>query len=386
MIAVMNLVQNQDFKTPGHLIEALLKERGWNNRTLGIILGIDDPSVNRLVTNKRPVNAEMALQLEDIFGVPAKRFLDLQQRYDLEIARISSRPDPGRSTRAQLFGDLPIAEMIRRGWILTDDIKDVPAVETALAKFFGASSVNEIEILPHAAKKTRVSSEITPAQLAWLYRVKTITSEMLVSPYSPAAVRSAITKLSDLRSAPELARGVPRILQEAGIRFAIVETLPTAKIDGVCFWLDKKSPVIGMSMRLDRIDNFWFVLRHELEHVLRLHGQSAAMLDAELEGDRAGTGVSVTDEERLANQAAADFCVPEKLMESFIERKSPFFAGRDIIGFARTLNVHPGLIAGQLQHKTGRYDLFRAHLAKIRTMVTPSAIVDGWGDVVPVGL
>ena len=43
-----------------------------------------------------------------------------------------------------------------------------------------------------------------------------------------------------------------------------------------------------MTLRFDRIDNFWFVLRHELEHVIQKHGQSAVMLDVELEGDRCG--------------------------------------------------------------------------------------------------
>ena len=62
---------------------------------------------------------------------------------------------------------------------------------------------------------------------------------------------------------------MPRIVSECGIRLAIVECLPNAKIDGVCFWLNKYSPVIGLSMRFDQIDNFWFVLRHEIEHVLR---------------------------------------------------------------------------------------------------------------------
>jgi HTH-type transcriptional regulator/antitoxin HigA len=42
-------------------------------------------------------------------------------------------------------------------------------------------------------------------------------------------------------------------------------------------------------------------------------------------------------------------------------------------------------VAGQLQHKTRRYDLFRNHLVKIRSVVTPNAMVDGWGDVAPVG-
>ncbi len=66
---------------------------------------------------------------------------------------------------------------------------------------------------------------------------------------------------------------MPRILAECGVRLIIVEGLPNAKIDGVCFWLDKVSPVIGLSLRFDQIDNFWFVIRHEIEHVLNKDGQ-----------------------------------------------------------------------------------------------------------------
>ena len=375
-----------DYRTPGQLLEDLLEERGWSKRVLAVVLGVDETGVNRLVSDKRQVTAEMALALEEVFEVPAERFLELQRSYDLAKARISARPDPRRNTRAQLFSGLPVGEMIKRGWIDASDVRDVPAVEAALAKFFGVPSPDEIEILPHAAKKTMVSTEVTPVQLAWLYRVKEIASEMMVARYSRRAVRAAVPKLSALLAAREEARKVPRILTESGIRFVIVESLSSAKIDGVCFWLDDTSPVIGMSLRYDRIDNFWFVLRHELEHVLRLDGRSAMILDAELEGDRAGIGPALSEEERAANQEAAEFCVPRDPLENFMARKSPFFAERDILGFARTMNIHPGLIAGQLQHNTNRYDRWRKHLAKIRSVVTPSAVVDGWGDVAPVGL
>jgi HTH-type transcriptional regulator/antitoxin HigA len=109
------------------------------------------------------------------------------------------------------------------------------------------------------------------------------------------------------------------------------------------------------------------------------------MLDTDLENERAGTGDALPEEERIANDAAEQFCVPQALLNKFISRKYPFFAERDILGFAKTLNIHPGIVAGQLQHKTSRYDLFRNHLVKIRSVVTPNAMVDGWGDVAPVG-
>jgi HTH-type transcriptional regulator/antitoxin HigA len=72
------------------------------------------------------------------------------------------------------------------------------------------------------------------------------------------------------------------------------------------------------------------------------------------------------------------------MMEKFYVRKSPLFTERDVIGFAAMIRVHPGLVAGQLQRRTQQYDRFRKHLVKVRSTVTPSAAVDGWGDVFPV--
>ena len=374
-----------DAKTPGQLIKALLEDKGWTQSVLAVVLGLDRAVVRRMVADERPIEASMALKLADIFGVPAEVFFDLQKNYQLGVARVAEQHDPALKTRAALFGSLPIAEMIKRGWLEAENMRDVRRVEVALVKFFGVKSVDEIEILPHAAKKTNVADDVTPPQLAWLYRVKQIANDMLVPRYSPVAVEAAIDKLRGLLSAAEEARKVPRILAECGIRFVIVESLTSAKIDGVCFWLNDFSPVIGLSMRHDRIDNFWFVLRHECEHVIRRHGRDVAAVDAELEGERAGTGSGIPEEERVANEAAADFCVPRKKMEKFINVKTPVFAERDILGFAKTLKIHPGLIAGQLQHKTGRYDRFRDHLVKIRSIIAPSATVDGWGDVAPVG-
>ena len=372
-----------NYKTPGQYIEALLADRGWTQRTLAIILGVDITGINKIVSGKKPVTAEMALLLETVFEVPAEEFLELQKEYDLAKARIIARPDPGRAIRARLFGDLPISEMIKRGWLEADDIRDVSDVESALKKFFHSDSIEDIEVLPYAAKKTLTSSPPTPAQLAWIYRVKEIASELIVARYSPSSARNVIPRLSNLMLAAEEARHVPRILAEAGIRLVIAETISGAKIDGVCFWLDDFSPVIGLSLRYDRIDNFWFVLRHELEHVLRRRGSGTIMLDTELEGDRAGTGEDLQEEERMANEAATEFCIPQKTMDSFIARKSPFFNERDILGLAATLKIHPGIVAGQLQHKTARYDRFRQYLTKVRSAICPSAVVDGWGDIYP---
>lgn len=375
-----------DCRTPGQLLAKLIDERGWNQRVVSIILGINETIISKIISGQRALDAETALMFEAIFKVPADTFLELQKSYDLAKARIVEQPDPNRPNRATLFGDLPITEMIKRRWISVDDIKDVPKVEVALTKFFGVPSLNEIEVLPHAAKRTEVNVEATPHQLAWIYRVRQIANEMLAGEYSEAAVRTALLKLEALMSAPENIRNVPRILGECGIRFVISESIGSAKIDGVCFWLDDNSPVIGMTLRYDRIDNFWFVLRHEMEHVLRRHGLNQIVLDAELEGERAGTGANISEEERQANAAAADFGLSKKMLDKFITRKSPYFKEADLLGFARTYQVHPGIVVGRLQHETGRYDLFRNHLVKVRNKIASSAMIDGWGETVPVDI
>lgn len=347
---------------------------------LATVLEVEETGISKLIAAKKAVTPELAISLEEVFGVPADTFLNLQRNLDLAKARIVSIPNPDRAMRAQLFSELPIAELIQRRWINVEDMRDLGAVDAALTLFFDGRSPAKIVGTAHAAKKTSAGEEPSSAQLAWLYRVRQIGKELLVPRYSETAARAALPKLKAFLSAPEEARHAPRVLAECGIRLVIVEGLKSSKIDGVCTWLDEKSPVIGMTMRFDRMDNFWFVLRHEIEHVLQRHGMSDPTLDVDLNGSVAA------EEEKIANAAASDFCAPKARIDSFIARKAPIFPERDFLGLAKVLGVHPALVAGQIQFRTGRYDLFRAHLVKIRDRVLPSAIVDGWGDVAPVGI
>ena len=140
-----------------------------------------------------------------------------------------------------------------------------------------------------------------------------------------------------------------------------------------------------MSLRHDRIDNFWFVLRHEIEHVLREHGQQTEMLD-DLDGPMAAMDDSVPEDERVANLAASDFCAPREKLTSFMIRKHPFYYEKDVIALARILNRHPGLIVGQMRKAMNRWDYLTKHLVKIRKFVLPGAVADGWGQAFSLSL
>jgi HTH-type transcriptional regulator/antitoxin HigA len=365
---------------PGSYIREELEERGWSQRDLAYILGRREESVNLIISGKRRISVDMAKALEEAFDVPAEFFINLQNVYDLSRTK---EPDPGIKIRAQFYqSSYPIREMIKRGWL---EDTHPSLLEIQMARFFEVDNVMEIPHLSHAAKKTNYK-KMPPNQVAWLFRVKQIATSINVPRYSENKLQKALSNLEKLTSDPEETRHIPRILMECGIRYIIVETLPMTKIDGVCFWLDNYSPVIGMTVRHDRIDNFWFVLMHEIKHILEKHGKKYEIIDTELEGDLASPDGPVSLEEKIANLGATEFCVPRVAMDSFYKRKYPYISEQDIIGFAQKMQRHPGIVVGQLHNKTKDYRYFRKYLVKIREHLFPSALIDGWGQIAPVSL
>jgi HTH-type transcriptional regulator/antitoxin HigA len=363
---------------PGFYIKKELDTRAWGQRDLAYILGCHEQAVNLIVSGKRGISTDMAKALGAAFNVSPEFFLNLQKIYDLALA---DDPDPGISMRARLQSSYPVREMIRRGWLVE---ADAASLEFQMARFFEVESADDIPHLPHAAKKPRYD-EIPPPQLAWLFRVRQIARSINIAEYSRKRLKAALHDLRQLVTEPEDIRHVARILAECGVRLVLVEPLPQGKIDGACFWLDPDSPVIGMSLRYDRIDNFWFVLRHEIEHVLQEHGQEdeIGVVD-ELDGHRASVDANdLPEEELIANQAAAEFCIPRHEIMEFIAQRNPYISERDVLGFAKRLDVHPGLVIGQIHSRTGRYDFLRRYLVKIRQFILPDAITDGWGHVFP---
>jgi HTH-type transcriptional regulator/antitoxin HigA len=360
---------------PGEIIKEELDERGWTQAELADIMGRPPRVVSEIIAGKRAITPETAKGLAAAFGTGATLWINLEGLYQLSK---TAHDDVAVQKRALLYAKAPIKEMIKRNWIRSSD--NVAVLETQVLNFLEIHDISEQPRYAHAARKGKSDSEASiSAQWAWFYRVRQIAKSISVPKYSEKALRDSLDQLKGLLLAPEEARHVSRILTECGVRFVITEKLPHADIDGVCFWLDGESPVIGMSMRRDKIDNFWFVLRHEIEHVLNRHGQQTEIIDAELEGEQAGTGSSLPEEERIANSAAQDFCVPSAKLESFIARKRPFFYERDVIAFAHLVNRHPGLVVGQMQHRLDRYDYLAKHLVRVRQHVLPEAIFDGWG-------
>lgn len=369
----MNARVSAEVFPPGEFLREELEERAWTQQELADILDRPPRLISELIAGKRAITPETAKGLADAFGTSPDYWMNLESQYQLSKVKL---PNDNVARKARLYGKFPVREMLRRGWVRKSE--NVAVLERRFCEFFGIQSLDGTPQLCYSAKKTHAMADTTQLQLAWLFRVRAMASQQVVPAYSKAKLVAALEKLKALILSPEEVRQVPRILAEAGVRLVFVEPLAGSKMDGACFWLDDDKPVIGMTLRYDRIDNFWFVLRHETEHVLREDGKAdhQAVIDSDVGEAKEG----LPECERQANAAGADFCVPTAELENFIARVQPYFSEEKVLRFAQRIHVHPGLVVGQLQRRLDRHDFLRKHQVKVRAFVLPSADVDGWGS------
>lgn len=357
---------------PGEFLRDELEARGWSQTQLAEIMDRPVRLINEIIAGKKGITPETAIQLGDSLGTGPELWMNLESQYQLSKVGAS---DGQVARRAKLYERFPVREMIKRGWL--QKTKLVDELERSCIAFFGLADLDAPVVFSHAAKRTEVMESASGLQLAWLQRARQLAAELVVPAYAPDRLRLILPQLASLLSAPEEVRHAPRLLADAGVRFVVVEPIPGSKIDGACFWLSDTQPVVAMSLRLDRIDNFWFVLRHELEHVLCEHGKDCGyLIDQDLDPTE-----RVNDEEDAANREAVDFCVSQNELTGFIARVGPFFAEERVVLFAQRIKVHPGLVVGQLQRRLRRYDFLRSHQVKVRQFVVASARTDGWGVV-----
>ncbi|MFN8891798.1 MAG: transcriptional regulator [Alphaproteobacteria bacterium] len=362
---------------PGEYLRDEIGERGWSQTEFAEIIGRPMRVVNEIIAGKVQITPKTATEIAAALGTSPQYWMNLETAY--QLGKVEAPPE--RIAReARLREKFPVKEMIKRGWVLHSNNFEV--MESRVLTFFNASNLDAPILFDHAARRNH-GEDLSSIQLAWLFRARQIVSALRVPKFSESALRAALAELDLLMAEPDEARHVPRILAECGVRFAIVEPVPGSKIQGVCFWINEgKSPVIALSMKIDRIDNFWFNLRHEIEHVLRGDGKSAAIVD---EDPYDLTNCSDPEAEKAANAAAADFCVPASRMDNFIARHDPIFTTVNFLGFSKIVRRHPGIVAGQLHHKlNGRHELFAKYIAKVRDVITQTALTDGYGKSCPV--
>jgi HTH-type transcriptional regulator/antitoxin HigA len=190
---------------------------------------------------------------------------------------------------------------------------------------------------------------------AWQARVLTLADEQDLSPYSPGSLTEEDVKylvsLSAFDKGPLLAR---EFLEKHGIPVIILKHLEHTYLDGACFKSPSGRPVIGMTLRHDRMDNFWFTLIHELGHIfLHLDKDNFAFFDeTETDHDRS----EIRDpKEKEANNFASRMLIRESEWKSWRRRNDDRVSKEEIYLFANRLDISPAIVAGRLRWETGDY-------------------------------
>jgi HTH-type transcriptional regulator/antitoxin HigA len=362
---------------PGKILRQMMATKSWTQDELSVITGISRQSIYMILSGKSNISAETAARLAQAFGNTLEEWVKWDGLY-----RASLMEDDlsGIGRLARLYDFAPIRDMQKRGWI--NEAMDVEELEMELKKFFASESLDENTSFPVATRRTLREMKLNAAEKAWCYRARQLAGALPAGGFNPKRLDQAEKKLRQLAAFRKLAKHVPEVLSEYGIRFVVVEPIPSVKIDGAAFWLEDE-PVIAMSIRHDRIDGFWFTLMHEFAHIR--HGD--ASVDSDLIDGTKGiiqSAALVEDEaERIANEAASSSLVPSDELQSFIRRVGPLYARERIVQFAHKVKIHPGIVVGQLQNRNEiGYSALRDLLVKIREVVISAALTDGWNQSV----
>ncbi|MGR3177231.1 MAG: helix-turn-helix domain-containing protein [Candidatus Anammoxibacter sp.] len=360
---------------PGEFIKEELEARNWSQIDLAEIIDRDPTVINSIIMGKRPINPTLAKAIGDAFGTSAQYWMNLESSYQLWQAEDADNLIP---RRAKLYQIAPIKEMIKRHWLEVSG--NIEVLEGRVMQFFEINALDKPIHFSHAPRKGG-TEEISMSQMAWLYRAKQLAKAVHAKKFSNKSFKIGLTQLKKLLHDVQGVRYVPQVLAESGIRLIILEHLPHTRIDGVAFWLNDRSPVIVLSMRYDRIDYFWYTLFHELGHVANKDGLTNVQIDSDLVGDQEKILDQKSDIEKQADLFATEFLIKKSAIDDFIVRVHPLYGKQKILGFAKRIGVHPGIVVGQLQFKKEiPWSSYRQMLDKVKHIITQSALTDGWGQ------
>lgn len=368
--------------SPARNIERLLNEFGWTQQDLADVMGRPVQAVNQIVAGSKSITMATARGLAAAFGNEngtAEEWLRLQLEYRIAIE--SADPDDSSevSRRARLHSLVPLREMAKRGWL--PRCESIDDTEAAVAEFFGVRSLGKISP-PEFCARARVK---VPAQDAWAQRALTLSRSLpQLARYSEKKLRNSLGSLREMCGNPEKITEALSLVANVGVRLVFVQHLSKTRIDGAAFWIRPRTqPVIALSLRFGRIDYFAFTLLHELCHIMERHESG---LDTEI----LAASASLSEQEQSANRWAADTLVPESAFADFLEATKAAPSRISIERFAASIEIHPGIVVGQLQNKgVVGYSSHRDLLADVRDTLLGQrdslqsqgvAVFDGWAD------
>ena len=324
---------------PGATLRDVLDALGMTQAELAERAGRPERTISQIVTGKRQITAETALEFERVLGTPADFWTRREASYRAGLVRLEERKRL-LADEAPLARDFPYAAMAKLGWV--EPTRDPVERAGNLLGFFGVASLKLLDDQPAAIYRVGTCREPSQcALMAWLRAGQLAAYGIDAGDFSAPALRECIPDLRAMTMAPrgELRARLRQMFAERGVAFVVVPHLPKTAAHGATHWLGSSKVVLQLSLRYRWADIFWFSLFHELGHVL-LHGKREVYVnhtDREHEGPEAE-----------ADDFAAGTLIPEREYAAFIEARP--IRGIAVREFAQEIGVHPGIVVGRLQH------------------------------------
>jgi HTH-type transcriptional regulator / antitoxin HigA len=329
---------------PIDAITMRMAELGYEQKDLAKTLG-SSSRASEILNRKRPLSLEHIRALHSELRIPT----------DVLLGRVS--------TDIELTDDqlkkLPFNEMIKRGWFGSNP-NDSTQVLRQFKEFIAKVSLGATPVFMRRSIYGGVSDSTQMTTYAWFARVVLRARENKNSSirFSQAGLDidflKQVSKLSSANTGPKLAQ---EFLSMKGIMLVAERELPGMKLDGAVIRDDDGTPIIGLTLRHDRLDNFWFTLMHELAHLLKhFSNQSVAFVDDLANPD------SSDPRENEADAIASECLIPRSIWSRSQASKSR--RKDDIEALANNLCISPAIVAGRIRKDTGNWTILSKHVGQ----------------------
>jgi len=296
--------------------------------------------VSEVLSRKRPLTLSMIRALEAGLEIPAKILL--------------KETDEFRNKDDINWSRFPVSEMIKRGYI-----KSKGNINIMVQEFFKPIG-SPLDFVGSLHKTYYSSTRVMDkhALIAWSAMViKKAQAQGKLKKYKKGAVNLSVmqklVKLSKKENGPLLAKN---FLNDLGIYFIIEPNFKQTYLDGAVL-MKKDNPIIGLTLRYDRLDNFWFNLMHELSHVaLHMNAGSNFIYD-----DLDNYDLS-NKKEKEANQMASEALVPESKWESSPAKILP--SSMAAVSLAKELGISSSIVAGKIRREGKNYSYLNDVISK----------------------
>ena len=319
----------------GEVIEVKMLELGLTRRDLEPIIG-SRSKVSEVISGERDITMPMARALYKHLDIPADVLLQ-------------ERPEP--PTDGELdYKKFPLREMTNKGWI-PDNPKQTP--EELVGDLKERAGDDAATLLTRKNDLKRANAKLNPyALLAWQWQVQAQASELKgLPPYKGHITEEdmrKVARMSPISFGPLDA--VEYLQKECGIPVVYVPHLSRTYLDAATL-ITIDRPIIGITLRYDRLDSFWYTLEHELAHINK-HSKSGIQVFI----DDNSMKIENTDDNKIEFEADTDArnaLIPDEI---WVERN--LGAGStplDVMEFASEIGVHPAIVAGRIRYETGNY-------------------------------